>query len=345
NSSVFYRFNGINGDSLTFDNISVTPSTSAAWILISPYNEVVDLGVLNADNTIRLNHTGVWMLIVQGTVGETVPNSYSFRVSWNDFISPPTAPGISTNLGDTVSSDISVPLEEDFYAFTRSSTTRLWLDSMTEDGFNASWSLRGPQGVVRSNWSFSNDDYSLGLLPAGTYTLRVSASNAGNYSFRLLDLASATPLPTVPETLSPSNSTNLHQFSGTQGQIVYFDNTSFSTTDTTGNAGGSLWFLFDQYGTQLFGQGIGNDGGRVVLPNTGTYTIVVQGSLYADGTTTYAFDAIPVTDDSVALTFGTTYSSSISTLGQQDNYTFTLSSPTRLWFDSMTEDGFNASWS
>jgi Ca2+-binding RTX toxin-like protein len=310
NSSRFYRFNGINGDSLTFDNISFTPATSANWSLISPYGDVVGLGALETDNTFRLNHTGVWTLVVQAPVAETTVNNFSFRVRWNNFIAPPAVPGTTITPGNTVSSDISVALEDDFYKFTLSSPARLWFDSMTEDGSNTRWTLTGPQGVIQSDYLFSFDDLSLGLLPAGTYSLKVSAINPGNYSFRVLDLAAATPLPTVPATLNPSNSTNLHQFNGTQGQILYFDNNSFSTTDTTGGTSNSTWSLYDQFGTRLFIQSIAADGGRIVLPNTGTYTVVVQGYISTDGTTTYGFSAIPVNDSTENELWGTSASES-----------------------------------
>jgi hypothetical protein len=349
NETNVFRFTANAGDELLFDNVSLSEDPQNQgfpdWRLIDSFGNQLFLDSLGQDqSSVTMPTTGTYTLIVASSVFENDFTAYSFRIDWLSFTAPPAVPGTTLTLGNTVSSNISVALEDDFYKFTLSSPTRLWFDSMTEDSLNARWNLTGPQGVIQSDYVFSSDDLSLGLLPAGTYSLRVSAANPGNYSFRVLDLAAATPLPTVPATLNPSNSTNLHQFNGTQGQIFYFDNTSFSTTDTTGLTFASSWSLYDQYGTQLFFQYVGNDGGRIVLPNTGTYTVVVQGYISTDGTTTYGFSAIPVTDDNFALTLGTTYSSSISTLGQQDNYSFTLSSPARLWFDSMTEDGLNTRW-
>ena len=152
-------------------------------------------------------------------------------------------------------------------------------------------SLTGLTGTVSGATGFNSDDRNIGLVPAGAYTLTVTGTGTytGSYAFNLLNFASATAMTlgtTVNGTLSPANSTQLYQFSGTAGQVLYFRNIGFSTTDTV-NGGLAYWTLYDQYGNSLFSNfSLQSDGGRVTLANTGTYTVIVNGYLTDNGTTT-----------------------------------------------------------
>src|SRR5262249_13075417 len=155
--------------------------------------------------------------------------------------------------------------------------------------------------------------------------------------FRLSDLATATPImPGTPVsgTLDPGISTQLYQFNAVAGQSYYFASLA---------AGGSVfandWRLIDPFGNALF-KGIGsgpvaqpdqaflaNDGGRLTLPFTGTYTLLVEGSIVEIGPVTYTINAEPITDTTQPLTLGSTVNGDL-TPGQQDTYTFNLSANT-----------------
>ena len=50
-------------------------------------------------------------------------------------------------------------------------------------------------------------------------------------------------------------------------------------------------------------------------------------AIFENGTTSYSFNAIPVSDGTTALTLGTAVSPTFATPGQHPNYTFTLASP------------------
>jgi Ca2+-binding RTX toxin-like protein len=295
NSAVIYSFSGVAGDSYTFDNISVTAGTSAVWELRGPLgaSSVTFLGPLESDTEFRLNVTGTWTLLIYAGQSETTENNFSFRVRWNDFVAPPTIPGTLIALGNVINGDITPALETDFYRFELTTPTQVWFDSLTDDSFNTSWEISGPPGFV-NNLFLSHGDTFLGTLPAGSYSLQITGAVAGSYSFQLLDLASAAAVPTGPQTLNPSNNTDLFQFVAAEGDVVYFNSTLFSTTDTTGLAPNSSWSLLDQYGQILSSASLSADLGTVVLPHTGTYTIIISGAAETNGTIDYAFELVPV---------------------------------------------------
>ncbi|TAK52487.1 MAG: LEPR-XLL domain-containing protein, partial [Gammaproteobacteria bacterium] len=248
----------------------------------------------------------------------------------------PEVPALALNT--TVSGTLATSTERDSYAFTLTETKRLYFDSLTSQG-NLNWTLTGPQGpVVSSRWfdySDSADGLSLLDLPPGDYVLRVTGA-ATAYSFRLLELASATVYaPGTPEfrTLTPANSTDLFRFDAEAGQRFFFD--------VTARVGGDVyWRLLDPFGRVVFGPGninnVWQDVDVTTLAMTGTYTLLVEGRRSNTGTVSYGFNVWPVSDDTTELVLDTQTSGSISQPGQRDLYTFTLAEDRRLYFDSLS---------
>src|SRR6185312_14068492 len=102
----------------------------------------------------------------------------------------------------------------------------LYFDSLTNDA-SLNWTLTGPRGVEVPSRSFTASDSAsisnpvLNLI-AGNYTLTVSASgdHTANYSFRLSNLASATPIVLgnpISGTLSSGTNTDFYQFTAQAG--------------------------------------------------------------------------------------------------------------------------------
>jgi hypothetical protein len=249
---------------------------------------------------------------------------------------------------------IAAPGQVDSYTLTTSSTTQLWFDSQTIDG-SLSWSVAGPQGVLGSQ-PFSSGDAQLampsnaqpsarGLIPAGTYTVTVAGSGdaIGGYSFRILDLSTATSITagtTVSGSLPTPNGTSIYKLAATAGDRFAFTNITF-----TGEGG--AWRLVDPYGIQVFANSIQSNG-QVDLPSSGTYTVILEGSVGATQASSYSFIATricqtpPPAVPGTAITPGAAVSGTVDPSGVS-NYTFTLASPTRLWFDSRT-NSYAASW-
>jgi ELWxxDGT repeat protein len=342
NGTSIYKLAAAAGDNFSFSNVTYT-GDSASWRLVDPYgNEVFNTSV-STNSRVDLAATGDYTLIIEGSVSATQPASFSFVATRNSQTPPPAVTGTAITPGTAVSGTLDATGTSN-YTFTLAAPTRLWFDSRTNSG-STSWSLTGPQGTVQSSQQFYYNDLNLGLLPAGTYSLQVSGNNGDPFAFNLLDMSVATGLTlgeSTTATLDPANSTAAYAFNGTAGQIVYFDNTAFSNTNAYWYGS---WSLYDQYGNQI-GSGwyLNQNSGRITLPSTGTYTLVLQGAVGATGTTTGAFTVWNVTDTTAPLTLGTPVSGTISGAGQIASHTFTLAAPTRLWFDSRTNAG-STSWS
>ncbi len=115
----------------------------------------------------------------------------------------------------------------------------------------------------------------MNLLETGEYQLIVDGSGTditGDYSFRLLDLASATNLnfdTPINETLEPGTETDLFQFEATAGQRLLFDD--------LGSEIGGFYTIYGPGNQFITSRTIGFDG-EINIPSSGTYTLVLQGS-------------------------------------------------------------------
>ncbi|MEZ6035822.1 MAG: hypothetical protein R3C17_22205, partial [Planctomycetaceae bacterium] len=78
---------------------------------------------------------------------------------------------------------------------TLGSATDLYLDSLSSAG-GITWTLEGPGGIVLSSHFLENGDVVLPNMIAGNYQIRLEGpgGTTGSYSFRVLNLASATAL-------------------------------------------------------------------------------------------------------------------------------------------------------
>ncbi|MFM8891959.1 MAG: hypothetical protein ACKOTB_10140, partial [Planctomycetia bacterium] len=330
------------GDTNAFTKISYAGDVGYATVL-DPYGNQLVSYWIGSSNQATLPTTGPYTLVLQGAVGATQPASYSFVATRNSQNPPPAITGTTITPGTAVSGVVAATGTSN-YKFTLTAPTRLFFDSQCQaNSYAASWRLLGPQGVVHSRY-FIHDDFNLGLLPAGTYSLEVTGTAGEPFTFSLVDFSAATSLSldaATTATLEPANGMKLYAFPGTAGQLIYLDTTAFSSTDTSGYGGYATYFLLDQFGNQVGTTWNlnGEDSGRVTLPSTGTYTLVLRGHLATNGTTTATFTARNVTGTSSPLTLGT----AVTGVGIR-NYTFTLASPTRLWFDSRTSNSNPLTW-
>ena len=108
------------------------------------------------------------------------------------------------------------------------------------------------------------------------------------------------------------------------GDAFNFDQLSLS-------GGSAYWRLLDPYGHQVWSQNF-SDVATLALPLSGTYTLLVEGSVSNTAPVTYSFNAQKVTNTTAALTLGTQASGAITQPGQQNFYTFTLANAAQLYF-------------
>ena len=330
NSTLAYRFSAVAGERFYFDARIVSGDTY--YRLLDPFGRVY-LGptyVNNDTDVTTLAYSGEYTLLVEGRVHVGGTAAFEMRVQK---VSDDAA---ALALGALVSGAIAHPGQRDLYSFDLATTTRVYFDSQTNNG-NFLWRMSGPRGLVAERnfiGSDASDGTSIFDLVAGSYTLAVdpSGANGGDYAFRLLDLAEATPAAAntpMSGTLSPANSTQLYRFNASAGERFFFDG-SFSGGDTR-------WRLIDPYGRTYWGPtGMNSDVDVTALAYEGEYVLAVEGRYYVGGTSDYTFTLQRVVDDAATLVLGEQVQSAIAHAGQRDLYTFTLSDTTRVYFDNAT---------
>ena len=169
----------------------------------------------------------------------------------------------------------------------------------------------------------------------------------GGYQFRLLNFANATPFTpgtVVSNTLAPADATVLYQFSGVAGQSYYFNG-----LPSAGFAYQPYCRLYGPLGNLLFGQTVNANVDTFTLAQSGTYTLTVEGRVYdTHASGGYAFNLVPETYPTNALTLGATVTGLIPVPGQRQVYTFTLPVAATLYFDALTNADFywrlDAAW-
>ncbi|QNN24371.1 LEPR-XLL domain-containing protein [Planctomycetales bacterium ZRK34] len=333
NEKVLYQFEGSAGDEVFFD--SQPTGISGDWYLLNPYGDQVATRSLGSDSTstITLQMGGTYTLLLAGDAGNAVQTPYTFALM------PVVETTTSLSLGDTKSGAVGEVGERYIYTFTLTDDTRVLFDSFT-DNPDIRWTLRNASGDLDDldNQPFSSDDNEDVLeLGAGDYELVVfgDGDSTGNYSFRLLDLSSASAL-TLGQAVALNEQTEyllnkkiLYQFEGSAGDEVFFD------SQTTGISGD--WYLLNPYGDQVATSTLTNDStDTITLKVGGTYTLLLAGDADNADLDPYTFALMPVVETTISLVLGDTKSSAVGEVGERDIYTFTLTDDTRVLFDSFT---------
>ncbi len=351
NETDLYQFTAAAGDRFSFDLQARTNGGGSHWRLLDPYGNVVfnnsfsDTTASDVGPT-TLAQPGRYTLLLEGAVGDTGSDSYTFAVVPQGNTPPAPPPSTPLALGSTVSASISAAGEQDRYGFTLANAALLYFDALTNNG-NFNWTLTGPAGTAVSGRSFVGSDSldasgnPVVAVPAGDYVLTVAASGSaiGNYSFRLSDLSSATPLtPGTPVggELNPGNETDLYRFTAAAGDRFFFD------VQARTNGGFSNWRLIDPYGnvlfSTLFNSTTSSDVDVLTLAQPGTYTLLLEGRISDTAPGSYTINVQPAPGSTTALTPGSTVNGTIATAGDQDRYTFTLAGASLLYFDALTNN-------
>ena len=354
-----FSFNANAGDSFTFDFDSWTGSAGARWTLISPYGDVVFDADFDVDQTgVTLAATGQYLLILTGGPADAASSDYAFTPIFNGNTPPTSYSGTTLTLGTPVSGTLSASNLDDVYEFSLSSRARLSIDVLSQhtsgnQNLNFAWTLIGPAGVVVDHRSFAASDSAdvadadlILDLPAGDYAMLVdgiSIVNPGNYSFRFLDLAATavavTPGTPVNQTLSSPRETQVYKFSATAGDAVYLDSQLWTGTSS------AVWRLIGPYGTEVIASGdLNQDLGPLTLAVNGDYLLLIEPTHLQSTAPQVTFNVALGSVSSDPLTFGTVYTSNLTTAGERRGYTFTLSAPARIVFDSHI-DSSQIAWS
>src|SRR5262249_20742081 len=160
-----------------------------------------------------------------------------------------------------------------------------------------------------------------------------AGSSTGNYSLRLSELSSATPLTpgtAVSGGLAPANETDFYRFTASAGDRFFFDVVART------NGGNSDWRLIHPYRNMLFSTGFtgtttSSDVDVLTLAQPGTYTLLLEGRIFDTVAGSYTINVQPVPAGAVPLTLGSTVNGALATAGAQGRYSFTLASPALLY--------------
>ncbi len=172
------------------------------------------------------------------------------------------------------------------------------------------------------------------VLAPGVYELVIKGRSGaeGDYAFALRDLDADLPV-LGPEatafTLDPASGSAAYTFDGTAGSEVFI---------AGGTASGPApnWSLFGP-GMLLIAEGLlSSHPGRFLLPQDGAYRLVLDGQPTATGSANGTLQITATGDVVQPLPLDTDVTGTLAHPGERQIHAFTLTAPTRLFFDSLT---------
>ena len=333
-----YQFEGIAGERFFFDYQTIIGSRGSSysqWRLIDPEgNEVFDQGFTIDASDITVPSTGTYTLLVENSIYD-YPRSSSFESIDYRFQAEKIAPTVDLTLGETVTNKLTT----DTYSFSLEDDSLLYFDALlNNDKFK--WSLTDTDGTEIVNQRlFTRTDANNISNPvlnvsAGDYLLKIDGDDVNvNYAFKLSNLNQAEQLSfgtPIEDTFGEGKTTNLYQFEGTAGEKYFFD---YQTIIGSRGSSYSQWRLIDPEGNEVFDQGFTTDASDITVPSTGTYTLLVENSIY-DYPRSSSFESIDYRFQvekiapTVDLTLGETVTNKLTT----DTYSFNLENDSLLYF-------------
>ena len=328
-----YKFPGAKGQEVYFDR--TLGNSYNSYSLYAPDGQRLLFNYIYSDSDlVKLPSSGEYTLAFSGQ--EQSDNIYKLQMVTPELVTLPHT------IGNTINGEISEAGEYDTYTFTASPGQKLWLDSLLPSS-NIGAYLYSPTGkLVLNHYNLGADSDSselLTLTEAGTYTLKVDANgdSTGAYQFRFLDSAAATPIsldtPIVGNFGTSRREAIAYQFTGSQGQPLYFDRTEGDYPN--------LYHLYDQYGKLVFPSQYLSSGYEVAaLPSSGEYTLILSGKNAVNNNN---YNLQIVTPDIVTTPYyvGDTASGTVGEAGEQDIYAFQGKLGQKLWFDSLENSPTN----
>lgn len=167
---------------------------------------------------------------------------------------------------------------------------------------------------------------------SGTYTVSVTtpfSDYAGTYKFQVIDLdKNSTPIAlgqTATANLPTGEETVVYRFNGTVGQTVAIDSLTLNTPNTDIQ-------LYSPSERELFSNNASYDSDATILPESGTYYVLVTG--HNAGAVTTSFRVVDLSA-APTLTFGSTVSGTLPTGLETMAYTFTGTAGQTLSYDAL----------
>ncbi len=350
-----YTFDGVAGALVFFDVVAldggVCGFSSLSWELTAPSGSVVfdrSSSTCGSDvDTFALPESGSYTLVMDG-VGDEV-SDYTFEV-----VSVPVDVSSGVSLDVPVSGRIDVRGETDTYTFDGVAGALVFFDVVALDGgvcgfSSLSWELTAPSGSVvfdRSSSTCGSDVDTFALPESGSYTLVMDGvgDEVSDYTFEVVsvpvDVSSGVSLDVpVSGRIDVRGETDTYTFDGVAGALVFFDVVALDG----GVCGFSSlsWELTAPSGSVVFDRSsstCGSDVDTFALPESGSYTLVMDG--VGDEVSDYTFEVVSVpVDVSSGVSLDVPVSGRIDVRGETDTYTFSATAADELFFDVTGLDG------
>jgi RHS repeat-associated protein len=285
---------------------------------------------LTSDFAVTLPASGTYVLVLTGQQSSNAAVDYSFQI---------LAPATTTtplSLGATIQGNLAQPGASASYTFLGRVGQRIVYDALqaSTPGLNAE--LTSPSGLDLYIANAANEPSPFTLAEAGTYTLTIlgSGNSTGTFAFRLLDVASATPLVLAAPTsgtLSPGLSDAVYSVSGTAGQRLSFQSQSLPGASGT-------WVLYGPE-NQFIAQGPALASTFTAnLPTAGAYVLVIAGSS-ATAPVNYQFTVMDTSQTPVAPSGFNTIQSGTVAAGQSVPFSFSAPAGLPIYFNGISATG------
>jgi hypothetical protein len=251
-----------------------------------------------------------------------------FTCATRDVVAVQTLTLDATNTGI-----VSFPGQELRFEFTGTQGQQVYFDSLQVNAAQISGSLVSPSGEVLFDVPLNLERPPVYLPQDGTYTviIRGQGDATGGFAFRLIDVGAQPAIginATNSVTLSPSSLTVIRRFSGTAGQLITLDAVSWSRTD-------AKWLLIDPANQIVVEQSVNSNLGANLLRVTGTYLVVVRGTVQDGAPVNFQFR---VRDGVTPLEFDAVNSGNIGA-GCTNTFTITASAGTPIYYDALMREG------
>ncbi len=337
-----YSFSGTAGEMVTFHFVSESNgSNGASFTLYGPNNNYIGSSYYyyysDSDFTTTLPVTGNYTLIVTNRYYYG-SSTYSFEVYDN---LDSTA---MLTLGTPASGTLANSGDRDSYTFTGSAGQTVYLDNLGSDpGTEAQ--LTGPFGddVFNQYIGYTGNTQNsrpYTLPDSGTYTLSFynEYGEAGGYNAILGDASTAKTISlssgtgtSVSDSLATGLSSNLYQFSGTSGELVYFQ----AQTQSAGTYD-LYWTLYGPDNREVGSAYYWNNFSET-LPTTGAYYLLVNGINPSNTSgVSFNFTVYENVDPTSSLALNTPVMGTLTNPGDLATYTFHGSAGQTLFFNGQS---------
>jgi hypothetical protein len=218
------------------------------------------------------------------------------------------------------------------YSFSLSKPTKIVVSGQTGQAY---WSLQGPRGPEASMRSMSTEAQFFDL-PAGNYEFNVSTASygqgLGDYAFKILDASRASPvLIDTPAQVNFANDdrTFIYKLSLTNEEALFFDVRSSLSDYTSGR-----WSLWSERGIRLKSESTRSDSKSFQITAGNYYVLINKG---VTDPVELDFSIRRASQKTLPINLGNIVNESLA-IGQRASFTFSLNEPTKLYFDSLTNN-------